>query len=163
MKLCSSLSILWHCLSLVSEWKLTFPVLWPLLSFPNLLTYWVQHFHSIIFRIRKSSIGIPSLPLALFIVMLPKAHLTSHPRMSGSKWVTTPSWLSRSLRSFCTVHLCILAISSWSLVLLLGLYCFCPLLCPSLHEMFLWYLLIFLKISSLSHSIIFPLFFALFT
>ena len=27
-----------------------FPVLWPLLSFPNLLTYWVQHFHSIIFQ-----------------------------------------------------------------------------------------------------------------
>ena len=27
----------------------TFPVLWPLLSFPNLLVYWVQHFHSIIF------------------------------------------------------------------------------------------------------------------
>ena len=26
-----------------------FPVLWPLLSFPNLLTCWVQHFHSIIF------------------------------------------------------------------------------------------------------------------
>ena len=26
-----------------------FPVLWPLLSFPNVLTYWVQHFHSIIF------------------------------------------------------------------------------------------------------------------
>ena len=23
-----------------------FPVLWPLLSFPNLLAYWVQHFHS---------------------------------------------------------------------------------------------------------------------
>ena len=26
------------------------PVLWPLLSFPNLLAYWVQHFHSIIFQ-----------------------------------------------------------------------------------------------------------------
>ena len=26
-----------------------FPVLWPLLSFPTLLAYWVQHFHSIIF------------------------------------------------------------------------------------------------------------------
>ena len=26
-----------------------FPVLWPLLSFPNLLAYWIQHFHSIIF------------------------------------------------------------------------------------------------------------------
>ena len=27
-----------------------FPVPWPLLSFPNSLTYWVQHFHSIIFQ-----------------------------------------------------------------------------------------------------------------
>ena len=27
-----------------------FPVLWPLLSFPNLMAYWVQHFHSIIFQ-----------------------------------------------------------------------------------------------------------------
>ena len=26
-----------------------FPGLWPLLCFPNLLAYWVQHFHSIIF------------------------------------------------------------------------------------------------------------------
>ena len=26
-----------------------FPVLWPLLNFPNLLAYWVQHFNSIIF------------------------------------------------------------------------------------------------------------------
>ena len=26
-----------------------FPILCPLLSFPNLLAYWVQHFHSIIF------------------------------------------------------------------------------------------------------------------
>ena len=53
-----------------------FPVLWPPLSFPNLLSYWVQHFYSIIFRICSSSTGIPSPPLALFIVMLPKAHLT---------------------------------------------------------------------------------------
>ena len=27
-----------------------FPVLWPLLSVPNLLSCWVQHFHSIIFQ-----------------------------------------------------------------------------------------------------------------
>ena len=52
------------------------------------------------FRIRNSSTGIPSPPLALFIVMLPEAHWTSHSRMSGSKWVITPSWLSGSLRSF---------------------------------------------------------------
>ena len=27
-----------------------FPVLWPLVSLPSLLAYWMQHFHSIIFR-----------------------------------------------------------------------------------------------------------------
>ena len=48
----------------------------------------------------NSSAGIPSPPLALFIVMLPKAHLTSHSRMSGSRWVITPSWSSGSWRSF---------------------------------------------------------------
>ena len=35
--------------------------------------------------------GIPSPPLALFVVMLSKAHLTSHSRMSGSRSVITPS------------------------------------------------------------------------
>ena len=52
------------------------------------------------FRIWNSSTGIPSPPLALFVVMLPKAHLTSHSRMSGSRWVITPLWLSRSWKSF---------------------------------------------------------------
>ena len=46
------------------------------------------------------SAGISSAPLALFIVMFPKAHLTSHPKISGSRWVITPSWLSGSLWSF---------------------------------------------------------------
>ena len=32
--------------------------------------------------------------------MLPKAHWTSDSRLSGSRWVITPSWLSGSLRSF---------------------------------------------------------------
>ena len=32
--------------------------------------------------------------------MLSKAHLTSHSKMSGSRWVITPSWLSWSWRSF---------------------------------------------------------------
>ena len=33
------------------DWNENWPflILWPLLSFPNLLAYWVQHFHSIIF------------------------------------------------------------------------------------------------------------------
>ena len=47
--------------------------------------------------------------------------------------------------------MCILATSSWYLLLLLGPYRFCALLCPSLHEMFPWYL-IFLK-----RSVVFPI------
>ena len=39
---------------------------------------------------------------------------------------------------FVTVLLCILATSSSYLLLLLGPYHFCPLLSPSLHEMFHW-------------------------
>ena len=52
------------------------------------------------FRIWNSSTGIPSTPLALFIVMLPKVHLTSQSRMSGSRWMITPLWLPRLLKSF---------------------------------------------------------------
>ena len=48
------------------------------------------------FRIWNSSTGIPSPPLAWFVAMLPKAHLTLHSRMSGSRWVTKPLWLSAS-------------------------------------------------------------------
>ena len=52
------------------------------------------------FRIWDSSAGIPSPPLALFLAMLPKAHLTLYSKISGSRWVITPSWLSGSWRSF---------------------------------------------------------------
>ena len=52
------------------------------------------------FRIWKTLTGIKSPPLTLFIVMLPKAHLISQSRMSGSRWVIIPSWLSGSWRSF---------------------------------------------------------------
>ena len=69
------------------------------------------------FRIWNSSTGIPSPPLTLFVVMLPKAHLTSHSKMSGYKWVITPFWLSGSWRSFfCIVHLMFsppYSVSSW--------------------------------------------------
>ena len=39
------IAFLWDC---NENWP--FAILWPLLSFPNLLAYWVQHFHSIIFQ-----------------------------------------------------------------------------------------------------------------
>ena len=51
------------------------------------------------FSIWNSSAGIPSPLLAFFTVMLPKAHLTSCSRTAGSRWVTTPSWLSGSFSS----------------------------------------------------------------
>ena len=51
------------------------------------------------FRIWNSSTGIPSFRLALFVVMLSKAHLISHSRMSGSRSVIIPLWLSGSWRS----------------------------------------------------------------
>ena len=46
-------AIVWTFLDVAFLWDWNdnwpFPVLWPLLSFPNLLGYWLQHFHSIIF------------------------------------------------------------------------------------------------------------------
>ena len=42
-------------------------------------------FTALSFRIWNSSTGIPSPPPTLFVVMLSKAHLTSHYRMSGSR------------------------------------------------------------------------------
>ena len=95
-----SLSILCRCLSLRLEWKLTFFQSCGHCWVPNLLDIEWNTFTASSFRIWNSSTGIPSLPLALFVVMLPKAHLTSHNRMSGSRWVITPLWLSGSWRSF---------------------------------------------------------------
>ena len=42
-------------IALLRDWNESwaFPVLWPLLSFPNLLAYWMQHFNSIILRKKK--------------------------------------------------------------------------------------------------------------
>ena len=51
------------------------------------------------FRVLNSSTEILSHQIALLTTVLPKAHLTSHSRMSGSGWLTTPSQLSSSLKS----------------------------------------------------------------
>ena len=51
-----------------------FPVLWPLLSFPYLLAYECSTSTSSSFRIWNTSTGIPSPPLAFFIVGLRKHH-----------------------------------------------------------------------------------------
>ena len=46
-------------IAFVWDWNENWPflVLWPLLSFPNLLAYWVQHFHSIIFQYLAFGLG----------------------------------------------------------------------------------------------------------
>ena len=101
MQLCSILSILQHCLSFFGIGKKTdlfqscghswvFQICWQIEC---------STFTASSFRIWNSSTNIPSPPLALFVMMLPKAHLTSHSRMSGSRWVITSSWLSGSWRS----------------------------------------------------------------
>ena len=51
---CEMSAIVWTFFGIAFLWDWNenwpFPVLWPLLSFPNCLAYWVQHFHSIIFQ-----------------------------------------------------------------------------------------------------------------
>ena len=101
MQLCSSLSILWHCLSLGVQWKLTFssPVAIAEFSrFAGMLSAALSQHHFLGFEIAQ--LEFHHLQLALFIMMLPKAHLTSHSRMSGFRWVITPSWISGLWRSF---------------------------------------------------------------
>ena len=132
MQLCGSLSILWHCLSLGLEWKLTFssPVATAEFSkFAGILSGALSQHHLSGFE--NSSTGIPSPPLALFVVMLPKAHSTSHSSMSGSRWVITASWLSGSWRSFLyssSVYSChLLLISSASVRSILFLLFILPI------------------------------------
>ena len=155
MQLCSSLHILWYCLSLGLEWKLTFSSTVALLSFPNLLTYWVQHFHNIIFQDLKELNGNSITSLSLFVVMLPKAHLTSHSRMFGSRWVITPSSLSGLWRSFLyssSVYSCHLFLISFASVMSLPFLSF-------LEHVFAWNVpllsLIFLKRSPVFPNLLF--------
>ena len=58
-------AVVWTFFSIAFLWDWNeswpFPVLWPLLSFSNLLAYWGKHFHGIIFKIWNSSTGIPYL------------------------------------------------------------------------------------------------------
>ena len=89
-----------------------FPVLWPTAEFfifAGILSAALSQHHLLGWN---SSTGNPSPSLALFIVMLPKAHLTLHSKMSGSRWMMTPSWLSGHKYLFCIVLLYIFATSS---------------------------------------------------
>ena len=156
MQLCSSLSILWHCLSLGLKWKLTF-------SSPVATAVFSTFACTSSFRIWNSSTGIQSPPLALFVVTLPKAHLTAHSRMSGFRWVITPLWLSESWRSFLyssvySCHLFLIPSASIRSIPLLSLYlAHLYMKCSPGISNFLE------EISSLSHCVVFLYFFTLIT
>ena len=115
------------------------------------------------FRSWNSSAEIPSPPLALFLVMLPKAHLTSDYWISGSRWVITLLWLSGSLTSFLyssSVYSChLFLISSASVRSILFLSFIVPI--------FAWnaslVCLIFLKRSLVFSILLFSCLFALIT
>ena len=120
------------------NWPL--PVLWPQLSFPNLLTYDCSTLTALSLGILNSSTRIPSPPLALFVVMLLNTHLTSHSRMFASWWVITPSLLSGSFRSFLysssmySYHLFLISFASVRSILFLSF-----VVPVYLHDI-LWYL-----------------------
>ena len=150
----------WFEHSLGLEWKLTFSSPVATNEFSRFADIEYNTFTASSFRIWNSSTGIPSAPLALFVVM---------------QWTLRPTWLHipgclalgewSHHRDYlgckdldCTVLLCILATSSQHL--LSGPYHFCSLLSPSLHEMFPWSNFLE-EISSLSHSIVYLYVFAL--
>ena len=70
------------------------------------------------FGIWNSTTEIPSPPLALFLLIVPKFHLTSHSKISDSRLVITPSCLSGSWGSFlyissvCSCHLFLISSAS---------------------------------------------------
>ena len=128
MHLCGSLNILCHSSSLRLKWKTDL-----FQSCGHCWVFQISWYNECITltesssSIWNSSAGILLPPLALFVVMLPNAHLTSHSRMSGSRWVITPSWLSRSLRPFLhsySVYSCHLFLISSESVRSLPFLCF---------------------------------------
>ena len=139
VQLCDSLIMLWHCFFGIRvktdffqscDHCCIFQIWWHI--------EW-STYTTLSFRVWNSSTGIPSPSLALFIVVLPKAHLTSYSRISGSRWVITVmiTWVWWSFLYSSSVYSCHLFLI---LLLLLGPYHFCPLLSPSLHDISPWYL-----------------------
>jgi len=112
------------------------------------------------FRILNTSVRIPSPPLTLFVVMLPKSHLTSHSRMFqvNDQTIVVIQVIKTFLVEFFCVFLPPLLHLFWSV----RSYCF---VCYHAHPCMKCSLDIsnFLEeISSLPHAIVFLYFFVLF-
>ena len=122
---CSSLNILWHYYpSLGLKWEHLFQSSGHCWVLQICCHIECSPLTASSFRIWNRSAGIPSPPLALFIVMLPKVYLTSHCTMSGSRWVFTASWLSGSWRSF-LYSSSVYIILFWIIFVYMYLKCIC--------------------------------------
>ena len=88
-------------------------------------------------RIWNSSVGVPSPPLALFVVKFPKAYFISHSMMSGCRWVTTPLWLFRNKDHFfysSSVYSCHLFLISSTSLQFSSVTQSCPTLCNPMNR-----------------------------
>ena len=71
------LSIPWHYPSLGLERNIPFPVLWPLLSSPNVLAYWVQQFYHLALPFFSSPVATAEFSkcAGMLTAALPQHHL----------------------------------------------------------------------------------------
>jgi len=107
--MCGNLYIVWHCPSLGLEWKQIFSScghcwVFQICWHTEYTTLTVSYF-----GIWNSSAGISSTSTSFVCNNNSKTHWTSHSRMSGSRWMTKPSWLSGTLKHcfVCSsVHFC---------------------------------------------------------
>ena len=160
-----SLNILWHCLSLGLEWKVTFlsPVATAEFSkFAGILSAALSQHHLLGLEIAQLEFHHLHYLCSQWCFLRPTWLHIPEPRLTLGEWSHHHDYLGCE-DLFCTVLLCILAISSSYILLLLGPYHFCPLLSPALHEMFPWYLYCLEEISCISHPVVFLYFFALIT
>ena len=165
MQLCGSLSIFWHCLFWGLEWKLTFSSPVATAEFSKFVGI-LSAIHSQHFEISQHFSGFVIAQLE-FITSTSfvcgdasLGYMTSHSSMSLSRWVITQWWLSGSWRSFLyssSAYSChLFLISSASVLYTISVLC-CAHLCM---EYSLGISNFLDMISSLSHSIVFPLFLA---
>ena len=93
-------TVVWACFSIAFLWDWNenwpFLVLWPLLfsTFADILNAALSQHHLLGFEIAHLEFHHLCCDDSFVVVILPKAHLTSHSRMSGSRWEITLSWLS---------------------------------------------------------------------
>ena len=103
---------------------------------PGQRTHWAQRSRSSVCR--PETAQLPPLR-RLCPVRLPEAACLGIPGcLAPGEWSHRHGYLGHE--DLLCIVLCIPATSSYYLMLLLGPYHFFPLLSPSLHEMFLWYL-----------------------